>query len=56
MAYVRPIVRPKCDERTCSKWAEVEVIDMRNEHRGNYCKKHGDKRLAQVKGWEKVLY
>lgn len=53
MAYLRSL-ESKC--QTCRvKRATCEVIDHRNESRGEYCARCGKRKLAEVKAQEDAM-
>jgi len=59
MAYLRGILRPKCQHPGCVSFATVRVIDRWNGERGAYCNKHAkpaldqqNKNEARATSWE----
>lgn len=40
MAYLRSIIRPKCQHPGCGSFATARVVDRWNGERGAYCDKH----------------
>lgn len=47
MAYLRSIIRPKCQHPGCGSFATVRVVDRWNGERGAYCNKHAKHALDQ---------
>ena len=48
MAYLEEL-RLKCTEPHCNSRAVVKVKDRFNSDRGNFCRKHGQKRVEELK-------
>lgn len=50
-AYIRSL-RNECAAFGCSSNATVEVVDGFNSSRGQFCRRHGNERLRELKRQE----
>ncbi len=48
MAYLKDYER-KCENGYCRKRAMVSLYTHRNEHWGDYCRRHGNEKLKWLK-------
>lgn len=48
MAYLREIVRRRCQAVACKSWATVELCNSYNAVNGYYCRRHGEKECAAL--------
>lgn len=53
MAYLKEYER-ECANGYCRKRAMVSLYNHRNEHYGDYCRRHGNEELRKLKEWEEA--